>query len=108
MSHHLEECIEKCWSCRNTCQKTLFNHCLYEGGVHVAPEHVKLMVDCIQICQMAADFMVRNSPNHKELCRVCADICQKCGESCAKIVDENMEKCSEVCFECARICKEHS
>lgn len=104
----LEQCIEKCWQCRHFCQKTLFNHCLYEGGEHIKPEQVKLMIDCIQICQIAADFMVRNSENHHLICKMCAIICMKCAQSCAQISEPEMQKCSEVCLECAKICKDMS
>src|SRR5688572_22077379 len=72
MHHHtdpaLHGCIELCWSCRDTCQSMLFNHCLAKGGPHVAPDHVRLMTDCIQICQTSADFMTRNSALHSHIC----------------------------------------
>ena len=51
--------IQQCWDCRDTCQATLYNYCLAQGGHHVEQAHVRLMEDCIQICQTAADFMTR-------------------------------------------------
>ena len=57
----IEDCIKACWECRHECQETLFDHCLEQGGAHVAPDHVKIMADCIQICQTSADFMTRGS-----------------------------------------------
>ncbi|CAN5399228.1 hypothetical protein BH10PSE19_BH10PSE19_01560 [soil metagenome] len=44
MTHHnqkIDNCIKLCWDCRATCQTTLFNHCLQEGGKHAEAEHVK-------------------------------------------------------------------
>ena len=32
----IKVCIELCWQCRNTCQNAFYNHCLDQGGAHVA------------------------------------------------------------------------
>ena len=101
-------CITTCWECRDECQKTLFTHCLYEGGKHLEPEHVKLMADCIQICQTAADFMTRQSPLHASVCAACADICEACAKSCEAIGGEHMKRCAEICRRCAQSCREMS
>lgn len=108
--HHdhgsMSECIQLCWECRNECQKTLFTHCLEMGGKHVEKEHVKLMADCIQACQTAADFMVRNSQFHTSECTACADICEACAVSCDRIGGEEMKRCAELCRRCAQSCRE--
>ncbi len=102
----LKSCIELCWTCRNECNETLFNHCLEEGGKHVAPEHVRLMSDCIQICQTAADFMTRQSPMHEATCAACADICEACAKSCEAIGGEQMKRCADVCRKCSKSCRD--
>lgn len=104
----LQDCIKTCWECRTECQTTLFNHCLEVGCKHVEKEHVKLMADCIQACQTAADFMVRNSLFHATECEACAIICEACAESCEKIGGAEMKKCAEVCRACAKHCREMS
>lgn len=103
---HMKECIQLCWDCRTECQKALFNHCLEEGGDHVAPEHVKIMADCIQACQTAADFMVRGSSLHGVECAACAVVCEACAISCEDIDDEHMQKCADLCRQCAESCNE--
>lgn len=100
----MQGCIENCWNCRHACQTTLFNHCLEVGGTHVAPEHVKLMTDCIQICQLAADAMVRQSPQYADICAACAKICEACAESCEALDTPEMKHCAETCRQCADIC----
>ena len=47
-SEDVRVCIELCWQCRDTCQDTFYNHCLDQGGAHVAHDHSVLMNDCIQ------------------------------------------------------------
>jgi hypothetical protein len=80
MHHHtdpaLHHCIGQCWSCRDTCQSTLFTYCIEKGGHHVEPDHVRLMMDCIEMCQTSADFMTRNSQLHALVCATCAAVCR--------------------------------
>lgn len=103
---NLQACITTCWECRNECQETLFNHCLEVGGKHVEASHVRLMADCIQACQTAADFMVRGSQFHASECAACADVCEACAESCERIGGEEMKRCAEICRRCAASCRE--
>lgn len=102
----LQECIDACWECRNDCQETLFNFCLEKGGKHVAAAHVRLMVDCIAACQIAADFMVRNSQFHVAECATCAEVCDACAKSCEDIGGEEMKRCAEICRRCAKSCRD--
>jgi hypothetical protein len=104
----LKDCIQSCWDCRDTCQSTLYNHCLAHGGHHVEEAHVRVMADCIQICQAAADFMTRSSEHHAAVCAACAEVCDACAESCEAINDEAMKECAEVCRTCADACREMS
>ena len=71
-------------------------------------DHVKIMTDCIEICQLTADALVRGSLMHKVLCMVCADICDACAVSCEEIGDPAMMKCAETCYVCADNCRESS
>lgn len=67
--------------------------------------HIKLMMDCIQICQVAADFMSRNSPLYESTCAACADICEVTAESCDKVGGEIMNKCADICRRLADMCR---
>lgn len=104
----MKDCIQTCWDCRDECQTALYTHCLYEGGKHVEAEHVKLMADCIQACQTAADFMTRDSRFHMSTCAACADVCDACAQSCDKIAGDHMKKCAELCRKCAKSCRDMS
>lgn len=104
--NELEIYINECWKCRNHCQETLFNYCLNKGGAHVEAAHVKLMFDCIQVCQLAADAMTRCSVMHHAICLTCAETCEACAESCEAINDNVMKKCAQMCRSCAQSCRE--
>ncbi len=99
----MQHCIDNCTRCHQECAETL-QHCLQMGGKHVEPEHVKLMLDCIEICQTSANFMLRESSLHHLTCGACAEVCAKCAEDCERMGDEMMKRCAEVCRTCAESC----
>lgn len=106
MEQKMEDCITQCNECRDVCFDALYNHCLKMGGEHAEAEHVKLMTDCIQACQTAADFMRRGSALHASECSACADVCEACAESCEQIGGEQMLRCAETCRRCAQSCRD--
>ena len=101
----LHRCIEACLECYRTCNETINGHCLEAGGEHTRPEHVRLMVDCAEICRTSADFMMRRSDRHHLTCGICADICAECAEDCARFDDEAMSACADACRRCAESCR---
>ncbi|NBO19946.1 MAG: four-helix bundle copper-binding protein [Proteobacteria bacterium] len=104
--NEVQSCIDVCQECHDVCQETLFGHCLQMGGEHVGKEHVKLMMDCIELCQAAANFMRRDSQFHAYVCAACAEICEACAESCAEVGGRRMKECADVCYLCAEKCRE--
>jgi hypothetical protein len=101
----MKECINACNDCRDECEKVLFQHCIEKGGKHVEPMHMRLMADCIEICQTAANFMLRGSSMHEDICKACADICDACADSCDEVGGKDMEHCAETCRDCADMCR---
>ncbi len=100
---NMQSCIEACNRCHHTCLHEAMNRCLEAGGKHVAPEHMRLMLNCAEICQTSANFMLSNSAFSSQVCRVCADICDACAKSCEQL--DGMEECARVCRECAESCR---
>lgn len=101
----LQYCINVCWSCRDTSQKALYNHYIKLGEKNVDAAHVKIMTDCIQICQNAADFLTRYSRFDDQICALCALICDACAISCDRFETEEMQRCAEMCRKCATYCR---
>ncbi|MDB5039267.1 MAG: hypothetical protein JWQ35_2795 [Bacteriovoracaceae bacterium] len=99
------ECIEYCLHCHALCVETI-SHCLQKGGEHAESNHVRLLEDCAEICQTAANFLLRSSKFYPRTCEVCAEISEKCAESCEKMADDQMLKaCAELCRKCAESCR---
>lgn len=108
LPNEMKDCITACWDCRTLCQKTLFHHCLEMGGKHVEQRHVRLMIDCMEICQTAADFMVRGSDMHGAVCAACAEVCHACADSCDEVGGDEMMACAQLCRECGESCDDMS
>jgi hypothetical protein len=103
MSAELRRCIDNCADCHRVCVKTV-QTCLRMGGSHAAPDHIRLLIDCAQICATSADFMTRGSPLHHLTCGACAEVCRQCAESCRKLGGDEMLACAEICDRCADSC----
>ena len=76
------------------------------GGQHVEATHIRTLLDCAEICQTSANFMLRGSDEHKRTCAACAAVCQRCAEECARVTDDPvMQDCAETCRRCADSCE---
>ena len=105
VSNDMQMCIEICQECHATCLETVM-HCLAMGGPHATPEHIGLMLDCVDICRTSADFMLRGSPRHTLTCSACAEVCEACAVDCDRFEDDFMKECVMVCRRCAASCRE--
>jgi hypothetical protein len=108
--HHMDDemkrCIELCQDCQALCTRTI-QHCLNLGERHAAPDHIRLLLDCAQICETTAHYLLRDSSFHDRMCGLCADVCRQCGASCMRIAgdDQILKQCAEMCRRCADSCE---
>ena len=107
-SSEMQNCIDACQTCHMTCLQMAATHCLEMGGAHVEPAHMRLMLDCAEICQTSANFMLRGSPLHARVCSVCAEACERCAQECEQMAngDQQMLACAEQCRRCAESCRQ--
>ena len=108
MSRTMMDCIEACNESRRVCLETV-QYCLEKGGKHADPVHIRLLLDCAEICQTSENFMLRGSERHGVTCLACAEVCEACATSCEAMGnDEQMKKCAEACRRCADSCRQMS
>ena len=102
----LRECIATCIECSTICLATV-PHCLGMGGAHAEPDHIRLLLDCAEICQTSVNFMIRRSDLHARTCAICAEICDDCAADCERLAgdDAQMEACAQACRRCADQCR---
>ena len=106
MPSSMQACIQNCTDCYQVCAHVM-EHCLTKGEKYTEPKHIKLLQDCASICNLSADFMIRNSDLHTSTCRTCAEICKACAVSCETFAgDPVMQTCAEVCRKAAASCEE--
>lgn len=104
MNDAMRHCVQSCSDCHKICLETL-THCLQMGGKHAEVEHIRLLLDCAEICQTSANFMLRGSHLHGRTCKVCAEICEQCAKDCEQFSDDPvMQACAEACRRCAGSC----
>ncbi|HYG61067.1 MAG TPA: four-helix bundle copper-binding protein [Thermoanaerobaculia bacterium] len=103
-TQEMERCIENCQECHGVCLQNVA-HCLEKGGPHAEPSHIRLLLDCAEICETSANFMIRGSELHTETCRACSEVCQRCADDCRRLgSDPEMQQCAEACQRCAESC----
>lgn len=108
--HHMMDdmtrCIQLCQDCHALCIQ-MIGHCLKLGGRHAAPDHIRLLMDCAQICTVTADYMARGSSFHDRTCVLCSEICRLCAESCEQLRrdDQLIKQCADMCRRCAESCE---
>lgn len=105
ISDEVHQCLTDSLDCYKTCTETTM-HCLLMGGRHAKSEHVNLLMDCAKICNINADFVMRNSTYYPQTCGICADICDECGDECDKFDEDFMKECADICRRCAESCRE--
>jgi hypothetical protein len=106
ISVDMKNCITNCTDCHNVCTQTVA-YCLSMGGAHVSAEHIKHLLDCADTCRLSADFMLRTSAIHPQMCGMCAEACERCAESCAQFKDDaQMKACADECQRCAESCRD--
>lgn len=105
MSEEMQSCIKACSDCHEICLETV-TYCLEKGGEHAEAPHIRVLLDCAEICETSHDFMLRGSDLHGRTCDVCAQVCERCAEDCERFGDdEQMRACAEACRRCAESCR---
>jgi hypothetical protein len=100
----MQDCIDACLSCHRMCLQMAMTRCLQLGGKHTEPEHFRLMLNCAELCQTSANFMLSGSSIHSVVCAACAEVCRRCADDCEKVGD--MDECVRECRKCAERCEE--
>lgn len=102
----MQKCIHLCHDCHALCILTIGN-CLKLGGRHAAPEHIRLLQDCAELCEITAHYLIRGSSLHERMCGLCAEVCRQCADNCLQVAgdDQMVKKCAEMCKTCAGSCE---
>lgn len=105
LSQGMEQCIQECLDCHHICLETVA-YCLQQGGRHADAAHIRVLLDCAEICQTAANFMCSGSGFAARLCLLCADVTECCAEVLELLSDDTtLTACADACRRCAASCQ---
>ena len=108
MTMTAQDCIESCWRTHVMCLETE-RYCLEKGGKYAHPVHIVLLADCAEMCQKAANSLLRRSSQHAAICIASAQLCDACAQECEAFKDdEGMRLCAQMCRQCANHCRHMS
>jgi hypothetical protein len=99
-------CIEATSACYTVCTETL-SYSL-DGGGHLFDErHLRLLIDCCEVCQTTQNALLRSSEVGTMLAAVCVEVCEKVAENCRKVdgMDSQLMECAETCDHTADCCR---
>ena len=91
--------------CHQICTETV-QYCREQGGKHAEATHIRLLLDCAELCQTGEDLLGRGSEQFSTYSAALADVCERCAQDCKRFGDDNqMRACAEVCQRCADACR---
>ena len=101
-----EECIQACLDCHAICL-CVSRHWTRADASPERTRMITLLLDCADCCRATANFMLRDSPMHGRLCRLCAELCAECERECRDRAgeEEGMLRCADACGRCAESCE---
>ena len=103
--NEVQQCLKDSLDCYQSCTETIMQ-CLPLGGKYAKVGHINLLMDCANICNTNATFILRKSTYYPQTCGICADICDECGDNCDQFEDDFLKECAQVCRHCAESCRE--
>ena len=107
ISPEMRRCIEAASETYAVCTETLTYS--LDGHFDLAdPRHLRLLIDCAEVCQTTQNALLRASELKQLLATVCVEACENVAESCRQLdpTDEQLAECAEVCTRCADYCRE--
>jgi hypothetical protein len=102
---NMKNSIDRAQDAHRVCSEVMI-HCLAMGGKMGERDHIRLLLDCADMCEITANYMMRGSPLYRQICALCAQICDLCASQCEQFDDSLVRKCMESCKACAEMCQQ--
>jgi len=105
----MQRCIDACANAHAVCVAAV-EYCLTVGGKHAEPAHIRMLLDCADICETGQHFMLRNSPLHPRTCALTAEIAEECAQHCEDLPDAGpqLRMTADALRECVLLCRQMS
>ena len=93
--------------CHVQCEQ-MTAYLLDREDVNKRRRQLKLLRDCESLCAFTADKFAASSFLAGSLIKLVAFSCEHCGHECGQFEDPMSQRCSAICYSCAKVCKEAS
>ncbi|MBI2236735.1 MAG: four-helix bundle copper-binding protein [Magnetospirillum sp.] len=102
----LTDCADACVNAHRACTEAAI-HGIQQGGEVAEWELVQLLLDCADITETNANFMMRSSRLHHLTCQVAAEVADRCATACERHAasDIRLKECAESCRRAATWCR---
>lgn len=102
----LSDCVDACLAAHRACTESVI-HGLQQGGDVGEWDLVQLLLDCADISETAANFLLRSSRLHHLTCQVTAEIADRTATACEKHAadDALLRETAEACRRAATACR---
>lgn len=104
-----QQCAAACFDCARACREGLGRHQSGPGGRTYA-RVADLCRDCVAVCSLSGDLIVRGSLLTAHACLACAGCCRDCIRELKKIdagenegLIQSLTLCSASCYDLARV-----
>lgn len=94
--------------CHNACHMMFMEYAASESGQDLSFSHIKRLQACIDICDAAASYLLKDGIMAYRLCEIAARLCEECAEACEQVEDEEFQQCAQLCLNTAEACLEES
>ncbi|MCL4419518.1 four-helix bundle copper-binding protein [Patescibacteria group bacterium] len=105
----IQKAIDDCLECQRLCLETASYW--YITGEEIRDIDVWLLLDCSDICEISAKFMMRDSEFVNDVLENCIAICDRTAENLELLgegADGIIRKCIASCRKCAESCRKVS
>lgn len=103
LTAELQECVTHCLECHRICLGAAMKYHLNAEANRIEPAHVRLLINCAEICHTTATAILVGAPLLKPTCRVCAKVCRRCAADAER--HGGMEECAQASQRCADFCQ---
>lgn len=101
----LQDGIQECLNAHQICLATL-QYCLQRGGSrYTNTQFLGTLQSCAEITAACARLLLIQSDYLREICLLTAKVCDECALKCETFSESAMLECSEICQDCAEICR---
>ena len=86
--HNLDACISICQACHSNCLTAALSMSSQKGGAYLRPAHLRSLMNCNELRQTSAHYLITESPIHHHLSKICSELHDAYAIDCEELLYE--------------------